>query len=63
MHKSLSGFWWLLEFLPKRAKWREWKRLSLLGFYIPRGEPRRIEPGFKIDRSVAIRRYKPVNLP
>ena len=36
LHNSLKGAWWLLEFLPKSAKYREWpKRQVDFGFYIP----------------------------
>lgn len=28
LHNSLTSGWWILEFLPKRVKWREWKRRS-----------------------------------
>lgn len=42
LHDALSGGWWILEWLPKRAKWMETRRRSLFGLYLPRGEPRRI---------------------
>ena len=46
MHNSLFGFWRLLEFLPKSARYKEWPgRRSFLGFYIPAGEPRLIPEG------------------
>ncbi|HMG46449.1 MAG TPA: DUF2235 domain-containing protein [Allosphingosinicella sp.] len=69
LHKSLTGFWWVLEYLCKNAKWREWPRLVLFGWYWPRGEPRPIETGADLHPSVAKRQaecvppYKPVNLP
>lgn len=69
IHRSLKGLWWILEFLPKLAKWREWKgRLSFLGLYLPLGEPRMIEYGALIHRSVFDRKaarpdYNPPNLP
>lgn len=68
LHKSLTGFWWILEFLPKLTKWREWpRRLSILGLYIPRAEPRPIPEGSMIHASVlermaAVDTYRPVNL-
>ena len=77
LHVSLSGLWWILEFLPKRKKWQEWpQRKSLLGWYIPDAEPRPI-PGAPltpipekpvIHRSVLDRMardpsYRPINLP
>ena len=68
LHQSLKGLWWLLEVLPKRLKYREWSgRPSILGFYIPLGEPRFIAPQAVIDPSVRERQkktdYDPVNLP
>lgn len=68
LHKSLKRFWWLLEWWPKRKKWREWKsRLCVFGFYLPRGEPRPIPEGAIIHQSVIDRMaqtsYRPVNLP
>ena len=42
-HRSLRGLWLLLEIIPRRAKWLRWPhRWTLLGLYIPRGEPRTI---------------------
>ncbi len=68
LHKSLTGLWWLLEILPKRVKYREWpSRPSFLGFYLPLGEPRFIEPEADIHPSVrerqAMTNYDPINLP
>lgn len=69
MHHSLTSLWWILEWLPKRIKWREWtKRNGIFGWYLPRGEPRLIPEGAKIHRSVQLRMqgvqtYRPVNLP
>jgi uncharacterized protein (DUF2235 family) len=77
LHVSLTGAWWILEFLPKLEKYREWlKRKCFLGLYIPDAEPRPI-PGAPltpiperpiIHRSVLDRMdsdpsYRPVNLP
>jgi uncharacterized protein (DUF2235 family) len=40
MHRSLKGLgWWLIEYLPKSTRWREWRH-GRFGFYLPRGEPR-----------------------
>lgn len=66
MHKSLSGGWWPLEFIPKSIQYREWQRRSLLGRYIPQGEPRAVPPGHTLHPSVAARKaaladYRPVN--
>lgn len=69
MHVSLTGAWWILEWLPKRARWKEWAaRKSLLGWYLPMGEPRPIPEGAIIHHSVLERQagdqtYRPVNLP
>lgn len=69
LHKSLVGFWWILEFIPKRAKWREWaRRPAFLGFYLPFGEPRKISEEALIHRSVSERMermpdYRPANMP
>jgi uncharacterized protein (DUF2235 family) len=69
LHKSLTGFWWILEFLPKRAKWLRWpRRTSFAGWYIPRAEPRFIPDGASVHASVPERvakvsDYRPINLP
>jgi uncharacterized protein (DUF2235 family) len=69
LHVSLEGAWWLLEWLPKPVRWREWPaRKSFLGWYLPLGEPRLIPQGAIIHRSVIERRdrvssYRPINLP
>ena len=69
LHTSLRGAWWMLEYLPKRAKYREWPaRQTHLGYYIPAGEPRLIPDGAVIHESVvkrmdALPAYRPVNLP
>lgn len=68
LHKSLKGLWWLLEFIPKSKKRREWpKRKSLLGFYIPWSEPRFIKENAEVHESARARMeqvegYRPVNL-
>jgi uncharacterized protein (DUF2235 family) len=69
LHVSLHGAWWILEWLPKREKWKEWpERKCFLGWYIPDAEPRPIPEGAIIHRSVIERMaklpsYRPVNLP
>jgi hypothetical protein len=69
LHNSLHGAWWLLEFVPKLAKYREWPaREARFGFYIPDAEPRPIPEDAYVHESVlkrmdAIRDYRPVNLP
>jgi len=68
LHTSLEGAWWILEFLPKREKWREWpERKAFLGYYIPDAEPRPIPQGAIIHRSVIDRMakvpsYRPINM-
>ena len=69
LHISLSGAWWILEYLPKSAKYREWpERQVYFGWYIPDGEPRLIPDGAMIHESALLRMdalpsYRPVNLP
>ena len=69
VHNSLTGAWWLLEFLPKSAKYREWpKRQVYFGFYIPDAEPRVIPEGavvheLVVKRMAEVKDYRPVNLP
>jgi hypothetical protein len=55
--------------LPKSAKWREWRRYNLLGFYSPLGEPRVLPTDANVHPSAFERRenardprYDPVNL-
>ena len=41
LHELLRGAWWILEYLPKSAKYREWPaRKTHFGYYIPDAEPR-----------------------
>ena len=69
LHQSLHGAWWILEFVPKPAKYREWpERKTHLGCYIPDAEPRLIPEDALIHQSVvarmeAVKDYRPVNLP
>jgi uncharacterized protein (DUF2235 family) len=69
LHVSDTGAWRVLEWLPKRDKWREWpKRKTFLGFYLPLFEPRPIPEGSFVHASVKARMnakpsYRPVNLP
>ena len=68
-HNSMSSIWRLLEWWPKRDKYKEWSaRKSVLGHYLPKAEPRFIPPGAfihqsVIDRMAAVPNYKPENLP
>src|SRR4051812_35309904 len=70
LHHSLHGAWWLLEFIPKSATYKEWPaREAALGFYIPDAEPRVIPDDAFIHESVMLRmadpvmQYRPVNFP
>jgi uncharacterized protein (DUF2235 family) len=69
LHTSLSGAWWLLEYLPKSASYKEWPaRKAHFGYYIPDAEPRFIPDGAIIHESAILRMdampsYRPVNLP
>lgn len=72
IHSSKNTPWAILEYLPKRAKYRECegaeKRRSFLGLYIPRWEPRVIPKGANIHWSAIERRrivgeYSPDNFP
>jgi uncharacterized protein (DUF2235 family) len=68
-HDSMNWAWRLLEYFPKRDKYKEWpSRPSHFGFYIPNAEPRPIAEGAFIHESVTRRKqtlpeYRPVNLP
>ena len=69
LHTSLRGPWWILEYLPKSAWYKEWPaRKAYFGYYIPDAEPRFIPDGATIHESVlqrmdAMPSYRPVNLP
>jgi uncharacterized protein (DUF2235 family) len=69
IHNSMTWAWLPLEILPKAIKWRDWpQRRSLLGWYLPLKEPRRIDDGSRVHHSVLERMdedpaYRPVNLP
>jgi uncharacterized protein (DUF2235 family) len=69
LHNSMNLGWWLLEWLPKSVRWREWpKRRAFLGWYLPRGEPRPMPPDARVHWSALARRdagigYDPVNIP
>jgi hypothetical protein len=69
LHDSLTAGWKPLEWLPKRAKWKEWpERRVFAGWYLPRAEPRVIPEGARIHYSVIARKeadasYRPPNLP
>jgi uncharacterized protein (DUF2235 family) len=69
LHDSMNWAWRVLEFFPKRAKYREWpERKVWFGFYIPDAEPRLIPEGAHVHESVVKRievepGYRPVNMP
>jgi uncharacterized protein (DUF2235 family) len=69
LHNSMTPAWRMLEYIPKKAKYREWpERKVYSGFYIPDCEPRPIPDGAFIHESVLMRIaempvYRPVNLP
>jgi len=69
LHTSLHGAWWILEFVPKSAKYKEWPaRQTHFGYYIPDAEPRLVPDGAIIHESVvkrmnALPSYRPVNFP
>ena len=69
LHNSMTPAWRTLEYIPKKAKYREWpERKMYLGFYIPDCEPRPVPDGAFIHESVLMRiaempAYRPVNLP
>ena len=69
LHNSMTIGWKPFEVIPKRIKWRDWpQRRSLLGWYLPLSEPRRIDDGSRIHYSVFDRfdadpTYRPINLP
>ena len=69
LHHSLHGAWWILEFIPKAAKYKEWPdRQAYFGFYIPDAEPRVIPEDAFVHESVVEKiakdpKYRPVNMP
>ncbi|MEK9284795.1 MULTISPECIES: DUF2235 domain-containing protein [unclassified Bradyrhizobium] len=69
LHNSMTAAWRVLEYVPKRATYKEWpERKAVAGFYIPDCEPRVIPDGAHVHESVVKRMqaepgYRPVNLP
>lgn len=69
LHDSMNAAWEILEWLPKQEKYREWpQRHCVLGWYLPRGEPRPIPEDAivhqsVVDRMTANSSYQPINLP
>ena len=68
-HDSMNPVWRVLEYLPKKDKYKEWpQRRSAFGFYIPDAEPRLIPEGAFIHQSALDKMaqdpgYRPVNIP
>lgn len=68
LHDSMNWAWNILEWVPKKIKYKEWSdRSSILGHYLPRSEPRFVPKDAAIDSSVWTRRngrsaYDPINL-
>lgn len=67
LHNSLTWGWWILELLPKCVRWREWRRCSIFGWYLPLAEPRRLPKDLVIHSSVDERHalvgdYRPINV-
>lgn len=71
VHPSLTPAWRAVEYFPKSMKWNEWPRPNMFGWYIPNGEPRRIEDATVkprihksvIERKTAMPDYNPTNFP
>ncbi|WP_299847916.1 DUF2235 domain-containing protein [uncultured Roseovarius sp.] len=69
LHESMSWAWKILEYLPKRSHRLEWyARRKVLGFYLPRSEPRDVDVTAQVHPSVYARKakrddYDPENLP
>jgi hypothetical protein len=65
-HASLTGAWWLFEFLPKKY-WDFHSQPPQYRFRIPLGKPREVPPGTLLHRSIidrmqALPAYRPPNL-
>ena len=69
LHSSMQWYWKIAEIWPKRVRASEWpNRKGWIGYYLPLGEPRYIEPESLIHISVIERmrvtaEYHPKNLP
>lgn len=67
LHDSMTWGWRLLEYWPKKLRWREWPQRSVFaGYYLPCAEPRVIPVGALIHCSAVERRrlmpdYRPEN--
>jgi uncharacterized protein (DUF2235 family) len=65
-HESLSGLWWIPEFIPKRYK--DPAANFVARWMLPMGRPRHVNENAKIHTSVfermrLVQEYKPKNLP
>ncbi|HTV69642.1 MAG TPA: DUF2235 domain-containing protein [Rhizobiaceae bacterium] len=67
LHNSMTWGWKPLEWIPKSAKWREWRRREVGGLYLPQSEPRSVPIGALLHQSVIDRMkgmdYRPENIP
>ena len=68
LHNSMTAAWSILEWLPKRVRWREDNsRRSVMGWYLPSSEARNVPDGAIVHYSVFQRvhsgGYAPPNLP
>lgn len=69
INESMTRGWRVLEWLPKRDRWKEWPdRQSFLGFYLPRAEPRFVPHDVEVLHPSVLERlklgpdYRPENL-
>ena len=64
LHTSLKGAWWILEYLPKSAGYKEWPaRETYFGPCVPDAEPRLIPDGAIIHKSARAARGRDLQLP
>ena len=64
LHTSLRGAWWILEYLPKSANYKEWPARKVhFGYYIPDAEPRFIPDGAIIHESALHAHGRDAELP
>ncbi len=62
LHTRIAWYYHILEWLPKSVDWRQWpRRRSVLGYYLPRYEPRPIPDDGLIHESVRQRKNNPAN--
>ena len=69
LHVSLTGAWEILEWLPKRAKWKEWPERKCLFRLVSAARRAPAHPGMRAHSSLVVERqaqdptYRPINLP